>query len=203
MKTDGEAHQHEMQLPKHPGRDDVIFERINSLDDKTLVNLIVENGLLNSENVRVFITNALGSRTNDEVRIDLNDFFYAIVSGGDVSLHFAPLDASSLMNREGIELLHSQFRDAMKQLSQVVKDNENIKNISAVSHLIKKMFASWFQEYGFQVVVKPIEEAKTDPMLGKYYDRFKNYNNKSYSSIGMASIDANEFINIMGDNQSL
>lgn len=180
----------------------LINEKIDSTDEKYLVDLIISNGLLNVENTRVFISNLLETIYSTQ-RVDLNEFFYIIISGGDISFHFAPLDASSLMNREGIKLLHNQFGDAMKKIVEVVREREDIKTISAVSHLIKKMFASWFQEYGFQVVVKPIDEAKNDPSLGQYYERFKNYNNKSYSSIGMARIDANEFVKLNGDNMSL
>ncbi len=137
-------------------------------------------------------------------KIDLNEFYHIFLSEKSISFHFTPLDAKEFMNRKGIELLHSEFDNAMKRLADILKENESVTSITAVSHLIKKgLISSWFSEYGFMLNIKPIDEVKNDSMLYQFYEKFKNYNGKNYSSIGMAYIDAKEFLELMKEKRKL
>lgn len=127
-------------------------------------------------------------QTNETGRTyNFNEYYYALVHGNTASIHFTLKDARHLMNKEGIKLLEDKFDDFMIKLSEFLKENPEVENVTAVSHLIRDNFGGpWFKKYGFDVKVINTEDMKNNEEMKQFYDVFANYNNKKRSKVGYA-----------------
>ncbi len=177
-----------------------ILNKIDSINEADLMKEITDKDLTNYNNVKNFFLN-IRKKQPDEVR-DLNDYFYVIIGENEISFHLKITDLKPFINRQGLSLLENEFEDAMTSLAQIVKEKENINGISAISHLVRKGFiGSLFEQYGFKVYSKKVEDAKNDEFLQKFYDKFKNYNGKNYTQLGIAYISREDFLDLMSQNK--
>ena len=166
---------------------------INGISDEELPKKLEE---YNIRDYRGLLRFTLGER------VDLNDFCFCVLRSKSVDLHFTPKDISSeIMTSSGRKMLETGFNDAMVRLYDLLsrKENLDIQEITAVSHLIKPFVAKWFETYGFDTIVERTERIKNnkDSKLYPYYDKYKSFGGKEKGSIGMAVADVEIFKKIM------
>jgi len=152
---------------------DEILNKVKEKSEEELLVFLEGNNIKTEEEVRTKLHAMLYSRDFKP----LNDLISYGRSENTLHIHVVPKDASSLLSRNGFAKAQLSLIDALEKLKgKMSGDSEysNIKDIYAVSGLIRKPITKWFELLGFDVKTMKIDEAKNDKELRAFYDRFKN-----------------------------
>ena len=157
-------------------RYNLMVEQIRNMPEHTLEANMRENGLTEYEDIKSWIKNnsqTIG-RVNEQKNIQLNEFIYASVSYTGVSLHFldGKISPTEFISKYKTVDFYKYLDDALQKISFIVSDNETIKEVNAVSWMIRKNNVDIFKDKFDVAYCMPIEEARSDSFLGPCVDTF-------------------------------
>lgn len=140
-------------------------EWIDFVDKHSIKNL---NDMQNEINKRVEPVSQKFTNLNDLVSFGRND--------NTIHIHLVPTDAHFLLNRKGLKDAEMSLVDALEKIQDMLQDDEykDIKDVYAVSGIIKRPIDRIFTKLGFDVKTMKIEDARTDEELSIFYEMFKD-----------------------------
>lgn len=155
----------------------LLISKIEIMSEDELRSVLQTRKIATVREVKKFVKNELKDKTNtlDKFK-ELNDLVSYGVTGKTIHIHVVPKDARSLLTREGLKKAELALIDAVEKIKELIQNDKTygrIENVYAVSGIISGPVARWFKNIGFDVKTLPINEAKTDSELKKFYNRFK------------------------------
>lgn len=167
-------------------------EKIANIDEKSWESLLIDRGIETLQDAKTFLINAMKVRSSEF--IELNELVsYGITEMADtITLHLVPKDARNFLNHRGLQKAEYLLIDALEKIQVMLQEDEkleSIKNIYAVSGIIKKPISTLFTNLGFDVKTMKTKLAKDDPELQRFYEMFKDKN-----SIGRANLSKEKLL---------
>lgn len=173
-----------------------LVSQLRDMPEHILKSNMEQNGLTGYDSIKEWIKNnskTIG-RTHENISVKLNDYVYIIMSQTGISLHFLEdkVSVTEFMSQyRGVDF-YKYLDDALQKISFILSDNKSIKEVNAVSWMIRKNNVDLFKDKFDVAYCKTIEEARNDPFLGPCCDNFvEKYHARM---LGGARSDRNKFL---------
>lgn len=155
---------------------DMYIARAKSMDEEQWSCFLQSKNIQTLGDLEEMVNMILNQRENENNEfVNLNDIVMYGNSGDTIHIHLIPKDARNLFNGNGFKYVKAQLIDALEKISVLLETEEykEVKQVYAVSGLIRKSVGEMFDSLGFDVKVKRIKEARQDEELSVFTDRFK------------------------------
>ncbi|MDO4282273.1 MAG: hypothetical protein Q4D02_01435 [Clostridia bacterium] len=156
----------------------VYIEKINRMKEEEWKAFLIEKAIHSSEDLKKLVTRMLSRQEHSEF-IPLNHLISYGYNENVIHIHVVPKDARALLSKKGLNQSEVALIDALEKIQVILKDKEefeNVKQICAVSNIMKRPISNMFERLGFDVKTMGIEQAKNDSELSKFYPMFKDKN---------------------------
>lgn len=150
---------------------------VNSMNDSDWEKFLKQLEINTIDDIKREVEKRLSAREISEKPTPLNDLVSYGYIGDTIHIHLVPKDAKFLLSKQGLQSAEVKLIEALEQLQDLVTTDDRfkeIKQIYAVSGLMKRPISPLFSNLGFAVKTMKAEEAKNDSELKKFYDRFKD-----------------------------
>lgn len=150
--------------------------KINSLNEEEFMKFLEDKNVNNMQELEEFTTNLLNKRDENSF-ISINDMISYGHSDNTLHIHVVPKDVKNLLSVKGLEIAELALIDALEKISELLKSDEtfkDIKQVYAVSGLIRKPISDLFENLDFDIKSMKSEQAKDDEELSKFYEIFKD-----------------------------
>lgn len=170
------------------------IDLVNSMDNDTFNKFILEHKLDSLERLKAELESRVNN-TNEQTNsfIKLNELVSYGRSKKTIHIHVVPKDAHSFLTKEGRIKAENLLIDALEQIREMMKTDQTITNVYAVSDIIQSLIAKMFEGLGFDVKVLPLGRAKDDLELGFFYENFKDSN---LGKLGRAQISRKKLLSL-------
>lgn len=176
--------------------------KINNISEGALQNILKQNNIQSEEDLKSYVKNNMDAQNKF---IELNDFVSYGKSKDTIHIHVVPKDARFLLNRNGLNIAEYKLIEALEKLQEITKNDESLKNIKeiyAVSGLIKKPISTIFENLEFDVKSMKIDDAKNDEELKKFHERFKDKKNLGRARLSKEKLFSKEWNKLKDDRKS-
>ena len=179
---------------------DEIIEKIKSLNNDELKQILSSKNIYNIQDFQKFISNL--NRNETEFK-PLNNLIYYGISNDTINIHLIPKDARNLMNRKGLIQSEIELVDAIEKIRDIIQlpENANIKQIYAVSGLIKGNISKMFENIQFDVKTMKLEKAINDEELSHFAERFKDKKDLGRAVLPKEKLISDEHIKICKEHK--
>jgi hypothetical protein len=161
------------------------IDLVNSMDSNAWYKFCQEHELDTLDKLK----NSLEEKLNYPY-ILLNELISYEIDKETLIIHLFPKDAHSFLFGEGRIKAEKALIDALEQIQEMMRKDSSITKVYAASGIIQSLIAKMFVRLGFDVKVLPMDQAKEDDELGKFYEQFKNKSDK----LGRAQIERDKLL---------
>lgn len=149
------------------------IDQITLMNDVQWEQFLAEKSLNSIEEVQKMAEKLLASSNF----FPLNELISYGYNEHTLHIHVVPKDVKNLLSREGLKKAEIALIDALEKIQEMLKWDESFSNVNqvyAVSGLIRKPISKVFEQLDFDVKSMPIEQAKEDEELSKFYEKFQD-----------------------------
>jgi len=165
------------------------IDLVNSMDDATWEKFCQEHDFTSIDKLKSELEKKINRM--EEKFIELNELISYGRSRTALHIHVIPSDVHSLLTKKGLLKAEGLLIDALEKIQDLMKEDESIANVYAVSNIIQSLVARMFIRLDFDVKVMSLEEAKDDHELGYFYETFKDSN---LGKLGRAQISREKLL---------
>lgn len=172
-----------------------IINIINSIPEEKFGDFLKEKNISTMDDVKKEF-NRINMPETQQKFDELNELVMFGKSNNTIHIHLIPKDARFLFNREGLKKAELQLIDSIEKINEIVSSNEeykDVKQIYAVSGIIKPPISNMFKNLDFDVKIMKINEAKNDKELGRFYELFKDKKNLGRAVISIEKLKTQEW----------
>lgn len=174
-----------------------LIDKIEKINEEELNTVLSERKIKTLRDVRKMVVKGLKQpRTKTNKFSELNELVSYGVTGKTIHIHVVPKDAKNLLTREGMKKAELALIDATEKIKLLIQTSNRygkIENIYAVSGIISGPVARWFKNIGYDVKTLPIEDAKKDRELGRFYGMFKEAKKLGRATLSKEKLMCNEW----------
>lgn len=153
-----------------------LIQKIEKTSEGQLQEFLKDMKIKNDKDIQKAV-NKRNRRREKTKFTPLNEVVSYGINGKTLHIHLIPKDARSMLTKEGQQEAKKSLIDALEKVKQKMKEEkgfEKVEEVYAISGIIRGFVAGWFNDLDFKVKTLPIEEAKKDKELKRFYRRFKN-----------------------------
>lgn len=152
------------------------INRIDNMSEEEWKHFQEEKNINNIQDLENLAQKVLRQRETTTF-IALNDWIEYGCTGDTLHIHVIPKDIRFLMNRRGLEDAEMSLIEALEKISELLKNHEEfkeIKQVYAVSGLIRRPISKLFENLDFDIKSMRIDKVNADDELKNFYEKFKD-----------------------------